>query len=146
MLIYLTPISICYKHSFIYDLLFVHPEGTIDDVEKSTHPLTFRKNRCNENFAKIPKKIILFGVLNSSTFAGLLGMRKTIRIERFMSVLDVKRKACLRNFRHVQRCAHAIACFIWRSLNYLYSLFESEIFCSLKNDKYIKEAIRSAMS
>ena len=106
MLIYLAPISLYYKQSFIYDLLFIHPEATISVVEKITDPLGFRKNSCNEHLGKIPKKPTHFGVLNSSTFAGLLGVRKTSRLERFMYVLDVKRKACLGNFRHVQRCAY----------------------------------------
>ena len=44
-----------------------------------------------------------------------------------MYVLDVKRKRCLRNFSHVQRCAHAITWFIRQNRNYLYSLFGSEI-------------------
>ena len=42
-----------------------------------------------------------------------------------MSVLDVQEKACLRNFRHVQRYAYAIACLICWNLNYLCSLFGS---------------------
>ena len=29
-----------------------------------------------------------------------------------MFVLEVQMKVCLRNFKHVQKCAHAIACFM----------------------------------
>ena len=130
----MAPISLYYKPSFIYDLLSIHPEATISVVEKITDPLGFRKNSCNEHLGKIPKKPTHFGVLNSSTFAGLLGVRKTSRLERFMYVLDVKRKACLRNFRHVQRCAYPE-----------YALFWSDICVAhWKNDKYIKGSIRSA--
>ena len=81
----------------------------------------------------LKKNNIHFGLLNSSTFAGLLGVRKTTRPERFMSVLDVQRKACLWNFKYVQRCAYGEAWII-------YTLFlDQRYMCfSLKNDKYIK--------
>ena len=141
--IYLALVSLCYNYSFIYDLLFIHSEAIITVIEKcslkfwSTQPLAFQKRNCYENSAKLPKNI-RFGVLKSSTFSGLLGVRKTTRLERFMFVLNVQKKACRRNFSHLQRCALAIACFVWRSLNYLYSLFGSEIYVLLnEKDKYI---------
>ena len=62
VLIYLAPVSLLYNYSFLYDLLFNHPETNIGVAEKvysnfwSPHTLAFRKNSCNENFAKLPKK------------------------------------------------------------------------------------------
>lgn len=57
----------------------------------STHPLAFWKNSFDENFGKLSSKII--GLLNAGTFAYLLGLRKNTRLERFMSVVDVQKKA-----------------------------------------------------
>ena len=71
-------------------------------------------------------------------FANLLGIRKTTCLKRFMSVLDKQKKACLKDFRHVQKCAHEIACLMWKCLNKLCSLFVSGIYVLLnKKWKYI---------
>ena len=34
VVIYLAPMSLCYNNSFIYDLLFIHPEANMAVVEK----------------------------------------------------------------------------------------------------------------
>ena len=131
--IYLAAVSLCYNNSFLHALLFIHPEISIGIVEKRLFEFleySFEKIVAME----ISYKSIHFGVLNSSTFASLQGVRKTTRLERFMSVLDVQKKACLISFRREQSYAHVIACFIWRRLNYLYSPFASEIYVLL-NEK-----------
>ena len=62
VLIYLAPLSLFYNYSFLYDLLFIHPEASIGVAEKVslnfwiTHQLAFRKTKCNEHFGKLPSK------------------------------------------------------------------------------------------
>ena len=116
----------------------------------------FEKTVTMKTLWNFPKKPIYFGVFNSSTSAGLLGVRKTIRPERFMSVLDVQKKTCLRNFRHVRRgmcmqlhARYDKAIFIpsFYTLNYLYSLFRSDIYALLNEEWQIYEGrIRWALS
>ena len=64
-------------------------------------------------------------------------------LEMFMSIFDVQKKAYLRNFRHVQRCAHVITCLIWWSLGYIYIciyilFLDQKYMWLMKNEKYIK--------
>ena len=116
----------------------------------------FEKTVTMKTLWNFPKKPIYFGVFNSSTSAGLLGVRKTIRPERLMSVLDVQKKTCLRNFRHVRRgmcmqlhARYDKAIFIpsFYTLNYLYSLFRSDIYALLNEEWQIYEGrIRWALS
>ena len=81
VLIYFAPISLYYNCFFPYDLLFINPDASIGFLEKKeclnfwcTHPLPFQKNYCCVKILeKLPSKITYFGVLNSSTFASLLG-------------------------------------------------------------------------
>ena len=148
-LIYLAPVSLCNNYSFIYDLLFIHPEATTSLVEKRLleflvySSISIMKKLLQWKLCETPPKNIYSGVLDSSTSADLLGMPKTYLLDRFMFVLYVQKKACLKNYSHVQRCAHPITCFICRSLNYLYStsFWIRDICCSMKN----KGSIRSAM-
>ena len=84
-----------------------------------------KKNSCN-NIWKNYKKNIHFRVLNSSSFADHLSVRKTTNLKRYMSVLDVQKKAYLRNFGHVQRCVYSFF------LDQRYTCY------SMKDDKYIK--------
>lgn len=77
-----------------------------------TLPLAYqskkKKRNCNENFGKLSSET---SILQSfiQVYFGCMRMRKTTSYERLMSVLNMRKKACLRNFRHVQRCARAIA-------------------------------------
>ena len=76
-----------------------------------TLPLAYqrkKKRNCNENFGKLSSET---SILQSfiQVYFGWMRMRKTTSYERLMSVLNMRKKACLRNFRHVQRCARAIA-------------------------------------
>ena len=144
--IYLAPVSLCYKFSFIYDLLFIHPEATIGALEKvlfeflEYSSISITKKYLKLKFCETSQKNIYFGVPYWRKFAYVLGVQKTTRLKRFISVLGVRKKACLRNVRRGQRCAHVITCFMWQSLNYLYSpiivyTFESEIY-GLLNEKW----------
>ena len=62
VLIYLAPVSLFYNDTFIYDLLFIHPEATTGFVEKTFFEflkyssISISKNSGNENFAKLPEK------------------------------------------------------------------------------------------
>ena len=140
--------SLCYDYSFVYNLLFIYPEATIGVFGVTIHKY-FEKivaMKTLQNFS--PKKTSILESLIQTHLQAFKrpGVQKTTRLERFMSVLDVQKKACLRSFRHVQRCAHEITCFIWQSLNYLCSLFGSDIYVLL-NEKWqiYKSPIRSAM-
>ena len=113
---YLTSVSLWYDYSFLYDLFFIHPEASIGILEESLFEFSEHPSISIPIFGRLPSKTSILESY-SSTFAGLLGVWKTTHLERFMSILDVKKKACLRNFRQVQRCAHAIICLIWRSVN-----------------------------
>ena len=139
MLNYLAPVSLCYNYSFLYDLLFIHPEASIGIVKErfleylEYLSISISKKQLKLKFWETSQKDN-HGVLHSSTFADLLGELKTTLLERFMLNLDVPRKACRRNFNPVQNYAHAITCFIWRSLNKLCSTFRSMLYLLL-NEK-----------
>ena len=89
-MINVTLVSLCFDYSFLHDLFSSiqrHPlvfwkKGCLNFW--SNHPLAFRKDSCNENFAKLPNETIHFAVLNSSTFANLLGVQKTTCLKRLM--------------------------------------------------------------
>ena len=115
-LIYLEQVSLCYNYSFIYDFLIIHPETSTGVSEKCLFELFWVPsisipNSCNENFTKLPQNHSFwchwFKYIGRHSRYG-----KTFALERFMFVLEVQMKVCLRNFKHVQRCAHTIACFM----------------------------------
>ena len=70
-----------------------------------------KNNDFNENIRNFLVKHPFWSPLFKN-IAGLLGVRKTTRLERFMSILDMQKKACRRYFKCVQGCAHAITCLI----------------------------------
>ena len=111
--------------------LVLQEKGLFEFSEYSSISIS-KKNSCNEDIVKFPKNIH-FGGLNSSIYAGLLGARKTTRLERFMPIIDVQKQECLRYFRHVQKCAHAIACLIHLFLDQIYMC------CSMKNLKALSD-------
>ena len=96
-----------------FHFLFIHSEASIGVLVKRLFEfldqpsISISKNSFSENFGKLSSENIHFGVLYSSTFTGLLGVGKTTYLERFISILEVQKKVCLRNFRQVLRCAHA---------------------------------------
>ena len=92
VLIYLAPVSLCYNYSFLYDFLFIHPNASISFVENRlfeflVYPsINVSKKYLRWKLLEISQKNIYFGLLHSSTFASLLDVRKSTRLERSMSV------------------------------------------------------------
>ena len=63
-LIYLAPVSLCYKYPFFYNIFLIHTEASICVLEKTLfkfleHSLAFQKIFFNEHFGKLPSKTLV---------------------------------------------------------------------------------------